>query len=88
MLALGVILASDVFQSGPGIETLLFGSLLLVEPRDLVLAGAASVRRRVRVAACSAGHGWRSGFDPAAARALGVRRATYEPRCWCSSRSS
>ena len=42
MLALGVILASDVFQSGAGVETLLFGSLLLVEPRDLVLAGAAS----------------------------------------------
>src|SRR3954462_14096039 len=35
MLALGVILASDVFRSGPGVETLLFGSLLLVEPRDV-----------------------------------------------------
>ena len=42
MLALGVILASDVFQTGVGVETLLFGSLLLVEPRDLVLAGVAS----------------------------------------------
>ena len=45
MLALGVILASDVFQSGAGVETLLFGSLLLVEPRDLVLAGACERRR-------------------------------------------
>ena len=42
MLALGVILASDVFKTGVGVETLLFGSLLLVEPRDLVLAGVAS----------------------------------------------
>ena len=42
MLALGVILASDVFKTGAGVETLLFGSLLLVEPRDLVLAGVAS----------------------------------------------
>ena len=42
MLALGVILASDVFESGPGVESLLFGSLLLVEPRDLLFAGAAS----------------------------------------------
>jgi ABC-type Mn2+/Zn2+ transport system permease subunit len=41
MLALGVILASDVFQTGTGVQTLLFGSLLLVEPRDLVLTGAA-----------------------------------------------
>src|SRR6478735_6175896 len=40
-LALGVLLASDVFHSGTSVETLLFGSLFLVEPRDLWLAGAA-----------------------------------------------
>ena len=34
MLALGVILASDVFHSTTGVETLLFGSLLLIEPSD------------------------------------------------------
>src|SRR5438876_4947342 len=41
-LALGVILASDVFHSGTNVETLLFGSLLLIGPGDLVFAGAAS----------------------------------------------
>src|SRR5437899_10193344 len=42
-LALGVILASDVFHSGSNVETLLFGSLLLIGRSDLFLAGAASV---------------------------------------------
>src|SRR5262249_3929634 len=41
-LALGVILASDVFHSGANVETLLFGSLLLIGPRELVLAGLLS----------------------------------------------
>jgi len=72
MLALGVILASDVFRSGSGVETLLFGSVLLVEPRDLLLAGLASA------AALAATHAlggvWLArGFDPAAAAALGIR---------------
>src|SRR5438093_6892687 len=40
-LAVGVILASDVFHSGPNVDTLLFGSLLLVGTRELVLAGIA-----------------------------------------------
>jgi len=42
-LALGVLLASDVFHSGTNIETLLFGSLFLVEPRDIALAAAAKL---------------------------------------------
>jgi ABC-type Zn uptake system ZnuABC Zn-binding protein ZnuA/ABC-type Mn2+/Zn2+ transport system permease subunit len=73
-LAAGVILASDVFHSGAHVETLLFGSLLVVDPTDLVLAGAASVA----VAAASAVLGARwltTGFDPSSARALGVRSA-------------
>src|SRR5918998_1396868 len=37
-LAGGVILASDVFESGSNIETLLFGSLLVVEGGDIALA--------------------------------------------------
>ena len=41
-LALGVVLASDVFHSGSNVETLLFGSLLLVGPEDVRLAAAAS----------------------------------------------
>ena len=38
----GVILASDVFGSGANVETLLFGSLLLVDGGDIVLAAAAA----------------------------------------------
>src|SRR5690348_13519866 len=41
-LALGVILASDVFHSGTNVQTLLFGSILLVGSNDLVFAGVAS----------------------------------------------
>jgi ABC-type Zn uptake system ZnuABC Zn-binding protein ZnuA/ABC-type Mn2+/Zn2+ transport system permease subunit len=41
-LASGVILASDVFGSGANVETLLFGSLLLVDGGDIALAAAAS----------------------------------------------
>ena len=72
MLALGVILASDVFRSGPGVETLLFGSILLVEPRDLLLAGIAS--GAALAATATVGAAWLArGFDPEAAAALGVR---------------
>ncbi|MCW3047527.1 MAG: hypothetical protein JWO74_1811 [Solirubrobacterales bacterium] len=73
-LAAGVILASDVFHSGAHVEMLLFGSLLVVDPSDLVLAGVASAV----VAAASAllGPRWlTTGFDPDSARALGVRSA-------------
>ena len=41
-LALGVILASDVFESGRNIETLLFGSLLVIDGGDIALAAAAA----------------------------------------------
>ena len=42
-LAVGVVLASDVFHSGSNVETLLFGSLLLVGPDDVGLAAVAAV---------------------------------------------
>jgi ABC-type Zn uptake system ZnuABC Zn-binding protein ZnuA/ABC-type Mn2+/Zn2+ transport system permease subunit len=77
MLALGVILSSDVFHSGSGVETLLFGSLLLVEPRDLVLAGLASAG--AVAASLTVGQAWLArGFDPAAARALGIRGQVFD----------
>src|SRR6266480_153283 len=41
-LALGVVLASDVFHSGANVETLLFGSLLLVGAHDVRLAAIAA----------------------------------------------
>ena len=76
-LALGVILASDVFHSGSNIETLLFGSLLLIEPRDLAIAAGASVL--AAIATVSLGRAWlATGFDPNGARALGVRSAVPE----------
>ena len=64
MLALGVILASDVFASGRRRGTLLFGSLLLIEPRDLVLAGAPALALGAR----SFGRAWLA------------RASTREPR--------
>jgi zinc/manganese transport system substrate-binding protein len=76
-LALGVILASDVFHSGSSIEALLFGSLLLIEPRDLVIAGVAS--GLAVVASATLGRAWLvTGFDSTGARALGVRSALPE----------
>src|SRR5205807_298194 len=71
-LALGVILAGDVFHSGSNVDTLLFGSLLVLNTGDLVLAGAASA---VALGATWAlGRAWlASGFDPVSARAMGLR---------------
>ncbi len=70
-LAAGVVLASDVFESGSGVDRLLFGSLLAIgsdELRDgaLALAGiglAAAVFRRTWIAV---------GFDPDATKSLGL----------------
>ncbi len=62
-LAAGVILASDVFGSGSNIETLLFGSLLLVDGGDIALAGG--VAAATVAASLLIGQHWlRSGFDP------------------------
>jgi len=62
-LALGVILASDVFGSGANVETLLFGSLLLVDGGDIALAAIAAVA--VAAATLLVGERWLAqGFDP------------------------
>jgi len=62
-LAGGVILASDVFGSGSNIETLLFGSLLLVDGGDLALAGGTAAA--TLLATLLIGQHWlRAGFDP------------------------
>jgi ABC-type Mn2+/Zn2+ transport system permease subunit len=71
-LALGVILASDVFESGAGVDRLLFGSLIGLSDRDLWLTGGVLAL----VAALDAGlrRSWLAqGFDPTTARALGIR---------------
>ncbi len=71
-LAVGVILASDVFHSGSNIETLLFGSLLVIGTQELVfaaLAGCAAV-----VASVLLGRRWLAvGFDAEYARSVGLR---------------
>src|SRR5436190_2189415 len=41
-LALGVVHASDVFHSGANVESLLFGSALLIGPSDIALAAVAA----------------------------------------------
>jgi ABC-type Zn uptake system ZnuABC Zn-binding protein ZnuA/ABC-type Mn2+/Zn2+ transport system permease subunit len=70
-LAAGTILASDVFGSGASVETLLFGSLLLVDDGDLALAVAAA--GATVLASLLLGHRWlATGFDPGSATALGT----------------
>lgn len=73
-LALGTILASDVFHSAARVESLLFGSLLAIGDRDLVLAALATCV--ALVATVILGSRWLAvGFDREGARALGVRPA-------------
>ena len=71
-LALGVVLASDVYASGAGVDRLLFGTLIGLAPADLWLTagavalalGADAALRRTWLA---------SGFDPGGAAAQGLR---------------
>jgi zinc/manganese transport system substrate-binding protein len=73
-LAVGVILASDVFHSGGSVETLLFGSLLLVDSGDYVFAAVSAAI--VLVGGVVLEQRWlATGFDPGSARALGARSA-------------
>ncbi len=62
-LAAGVILASDVFGSGANVETLLFGSLLLVDSGDIALAVAAAAATLL-VSAVAAAALARAGLRP------------------------
>src|SRR5919201_493025 len=76
-LALGVVLASDVFHSGANVETLLFGSLLLVGPHDVRLAAIAALLALALTAVL--GRRWlATGFERETARSLGVRAALYD----------
>jgi ABC-type Zn uptake system ZnuABC Zn-binding protein ZnuA/ABC-type Mn2+/Zn2+ transport system permease subunit len=61
-LAAGVILASDVYHSGSNVETLLFGSLLLIDSADIGLAAATAAV--VLAASLVLGRRWlATGFD-------------------------
>jgi ABC-type Zn uptake system ZnuABC Zn-binding protein ZnuA/ABC-type Mn2+/Zn2+ transport system permease subunit len=71
-LAGGVILASDVFHSAANVDSLLFGSLLLIDTGDLVLAGVAAAL--ALAATLTLGPRWLAeGFDAQTAPALGLR---------------
>ncbi len=71
-LAIGIILASDVFHSGSDVEQLLFGSLLAIGPADIRLAIVVALL--ALLATVVLGRRWLAvGFDATAARALGVR---------------
>jgi zinc/manganese transport system substrate-binding protein len=62
-LAAGTILASDVFGSGANVETLLFGSLLLIDGGDIALASASALATLGATALI--GERWLAqGFDP------------------------
>ena len=76
-LASGVILASDVFGSGSNVETLLFGSLLLVDSGDLALAAAAAAA--TLLASVLIGQHWlRAGFDPTLADSAGPSSQLFD----------
>jgi ABC-type Zn uptake system ZnuABC Zn-binding protein ZnuA/ABC-type Mn2+/Zn2+ transport system permease subunit len=71
-LALGVILASDVFHSASSVEALLFGSLLAISRGDQAVAAVTSLL--VIVLGLSLARPWlATGFEPQDARALGLR---------------
>jgi ABC-type Mn2+/Zn2+ transport system permease subunit len=75
-LGLGVVLASDVFESGASVDRLLFGTLLGLDGSDLALSAACALV--ALAASLTLGRAWTAiGFDPGAASALGLpaRRA-------------
>jgi ABC-type Mn2+/Zn2+ transport system permease subunit len=73
-LAAGVILASDVFESGAAVDRLLFGTLLGLGTTDLVVS--ATVAAIAAATALALGRTWSAvGFDPDGARALGLPTA-------------
>jgi ABC-type Mn2+/Zn2+ transport system permease subunit len=74
-LALGTVLASDVFpDEAVSADRLLFGTLLGIGDDDL--AWSAGVAALAVVATVALGRTWlATGFEPGAARALGVRGA-------------
>lgn len=75
-LGLGVILASDVFESGQAVDRLLFGTLLGLGSADLMLSAFAAVLAALGV--LTLGRSWTAlSFDPDGAPALGLdaRRA-------------
>ena len=76
-MAGGVILASDVFNSGANVDTLLFGSLLAIDSGDLLLAAAAAAVSILSLLLFS--HHWLArGFDEASAPSVGSGSGAYD----------
>jgi ABC-type Zn uptake system ZnuABC Zn-binding protein ZnuA len=72
-----VILASDVFESGANVETLLFGSLLLIDSSDIALAAVAA--GATVLAGVLVGRRWLAhGFDPGAGLAAERERRALD----------
>ena len=71
-LAGGVVLASDVYEAGAGVDQLLFGSLISLTERDVWLT-AAAVALALAVHAAMRRSWLAAGFDPGSARSLGIR---------------
>lgn len=73
-LAAGVILASDVFESGAAVDRLLFGTAIGLAAADVALSGAAAAL--ALLGALLLGRAWTAvGFDPVGARAAGLPAA-------------
>ena len=71
-LAAGVVLASDVFESGAEVDTLLFGSLIGLSANDVWLTAAVAAGA-VALDAGLRRHWLGTGFERGSARALGLR---------------
>ena len=70
-LAGGVVLASDVFESGAAVDRLLFGTAVGVDGGDLALSAAVAVL--AIAGTLLLGQAWAAaGFDPEGAAALGL----------------
>ena len=81
-LAAGVVLASDVFASGAGVDRLLFGSLIGVSERDVWLTAVAAAAA-VALDAALRRHWLAAGFEPGSAHALGLRTAWADRLLLC-----
>ena len=76
-LAGGVVLASDVFESGAAVDRLLFGTLLGLEGIDLALSAAAAAL--AAIATLTLGRAWTAlTFDPESAGTLGLPAAVAD----------
>jgi ABC-type Mn2+/Zn2+ transport system permease subunit len=71
-LAVGIILASDVYESGAGVDQLLFGSLLAIGRTELLVTAAALIGVAIAAGLCR--RAWiASGFDALGNGSLGLR---------------